>query len=360
MSNRQYFWLNANPKYWAFHETPTGLPEDYTIYNESGNKRFMFSCFTDANIGDIVVGYQGTPTGKIVAIYKITKAVRNPDDKEETVDFTKVIDIQNGVTKDELKQYDLSEIMPMRGVKGSLFPLKEDEYLRILKAIEDKNPDILKGYKEYGDFSLPERIEKLTPKDAEDYARRQGTLYMGWNIGIDRVFTKEQLASELQIHQIKEFTKSSRDESMFWFINYKDNNVGFDEKELTLWTSFIFTYDHPYTDEYTIYDFGFRRLMHVMKPLEDGTFQYLGPAEIAIGKKQEEKSPEKGKYRYLCPVYGLLRVQYDQLPAINKPLEPTEIIEEDGKTIVVCGNCGYRMIKAPRCPECGQLQLYKE
>ncbi len=41
---------------------------------------------------------------------------------------------------------------------------------------------------------------------------------------------------------------------------------------------------------------------------------------------------------------------------INDPLPPKDIIkEEDGTIHYICGNCGSKYQKAPRCPECGQL-----
>ena len=44
---------------------------------------------------------------------------------------------------------------------------------------------------------------------------------------------------------------------------------------------------------------------------------------------------------------------------INTPRKP-KIIKPDynHRMVVVCSNCGYEFIKAPRCPECGQLQDY--
>ena len=41
---------------------------------------------------------------------------------------------------------------------------------------------------------------------------------------------------------------------------------------------------------------------------------------------------------------------------INTPMEPkSKNTGEDGKIRYICGRCGYTYLKAPRCPECGQL-----
>jgi uncharacterized C2H2 Zn-finger protein len=41
---------------------------------------------------------------------------------------------------------------------------------------------------------------------------------------------------------------------------------------------------------------------------------------------------------------------------INKPMKPkNRIRKNDGTIIYLCGRCNNMFIKAPRCPECGQL-----
>lgn len=45
---------------------------------------------------------------------------------------------------------------------------------------------------------------------------------------------------------------------------------------------------------------------------------------------------------------------------INVPLKPLGTHEVNGVVTVVCGNCENELIKAERCPECGQLILYEQ
>ena len=82
---RQYFWLNANPYQWSFHKTVVGEPEDYSIYNEKGNKRFSFKCFKEARVGDIIIGYQSHTSKKILAIYKVAREVVDPTNLDECI-----------------------------------------------------------------------------------------------------------------------------------------------------------------------------------------------------------------------------------------------------------------------------------
>lgn len=40
-----YWWLNANPKIWSFADIDVGEEQNYTMYNENGNKRRIFKIF---------------------------------------------------------------------------------------------------------------------------------------------------------------------------------------------------------------------------------------------------------------------------------------------------------------------------
>lgn len=48
-----YWWLNANPKIWSFSDIEVGEEQNYTMYNDNGNKRRIFQNFLDAREGDI-------------------------------------------------------------------------------------------------------------------------------------------------------------------------------------------------------------------------------------------------------------------------------------------------------------------
>ena len=40
--DHHYWWLNANPKIWSFSGIAVGEVQDYTLYNDNGNKRRIF------------------------------------------------------------------------------------------------------------------------------------------------------------------------------------------------------------------------------------------------------------------------------------------------------------------------------
>ena len=71
-----YWWLTANPKIWSFADIKIGEEQNYTLYNENGNKRRVFQNFLDAKVGDTVIGYEANPVKKVVAIGRITHLLR--------------------------------------------------------------------------------------------------------------------------------------------------------------------------------------------------------------------------------------------------------------------------------------------
>lgn len=44
-SGMHYWFLNANPKMWSMSSMPVGEVQDYTLYNDNGNKRRIFQNF---------------------------------------------------------------------------------------------------------------------------------------------------------------------------------------------------------------------------------------------------------------------------------------------------------------------------
>lgn len=69
---KSYWWLNANPKIWSFSDIAVGEAQDFTLYNEDGNKRRIFQNFLDAKVGDMVIGYESNPVKQVVAIARVS------------------------------------------------------------------------------------------------------------------------------------------------------------------------------------------------------------------------------------------------------------------------------------------------
>lgn len=69
---QQYWFLNANSKMWSMSSMPVGEVQDYTLFNDNGNKRRIFRNFIDAKAGDMVIGYEATPVKQIVAVFRVS------------------------------------------------------------------------------------------------------------------------------------------------------------------------------------------------------------------------------------------------------------------------------------------------
>lgn len=297
--SRHYYWLNANPKYWSVHHTPVGTAEDYTVYNDSGNKRFIFRCFTEAAVDDIVIAYQSNPNALILGVYKVTKAVENPDDPNAALFVTKIIDIPNAVTKKELVENGLGDIMPIRGSQGSLFPLEYDEYCGIIEVIEKKNPDLLPMGK--NGMSLQRQLEKVSFEQAIQYSKKQGTYYLGRKIKEDKPLTKKEIKKLLNISKIDVLAYSKRDNTQVFFDLVDNNKFYWINKE-----KFEFILEVKDSDNMTPpfnlrWDFGIDRYIFVVYEQDNKEkYEFLGIAELDITEVEEGK---KGKDPFAFAVH---------------------------------------------------------
>ena len=133
---RGYWWLTANPKIWSFADIKIGEEQNYTLYNENGNKRRIFQNFLDAEVGDIVIGYESNPVKKIVALARITQA-----NDGESIYFEKTEGLVAPIEYQVLK--DSSELEKMEFFvqpNGSLFKLTKGEFDFIMDIVREENP----------------------------------------------------------------------------------------------------------------------------------------------------------------------------------------------------------------------------
>lgn len=134
-----FWWLNANPKIWSISDHNEGQLQAYTTHNEKGNKRRIYKHFEAAKPGDLIIGYESTPSKQIKAIYEITKGIHN-EDNEEKIEFELIEKLEIPVHWNELKNNAaLQQCDVFINNQGSLFKLKEDEYDIIKDIIDNKN-----------------------------------------------------------------------------------------------------------------------------------------------------------------------------------------------------------------------------
>lgn len=133
---QQYWFLNANPKMWSMSSMPVGEVQNYTLFNDNGNKRRIFQNFLDAKAGDMVIGYESTPVKQIVAIFRV-----NAEQDGERIYFEKLEGLSSPIDFATLKACpELEKMEYFSIIQGSLFKLTKDEYEFIIDLIREENP----------------------------------------------------------------------------------------------------------------------------------------------------------------------------------------------------------------------------
>lgn len=134
-----FWWLNANPKIWSISNHTEGQRQTYTTHNEKGNKRRIYKYFEEAKPGDLIIGYESTPTKQIKAIYEVTKGIHTTENGEE-IEFELVEKLEIPVHWNDLKNNAaLQNCEVFINNQGSLFRLAEEEYDIIREIIDNKN-----------------------------------------------------------------------------------------------------------------------------------------------------------------------------------------------------------------------------
>jgi 5-methylcytosine-specific restriction protein B len=134
-----FWWLNANPKIWSISNHTEGQRQTYTTHNEKGNKRRIYKYFEAAKEGDLIIGYESTPTKQIKAIYEVTKGIHITANGEE-IEFELVEKLEIPVHWNDLKNNAaLQHCEVFINNQGSLFKLTEEEYDIIREIIDNKN-----------------------------------------------------------------------------------------------------------------------------------------------------------------------------------------------------------------------------
>ena len=199
-----FWWLNANPKIWSISNNKEGELQTYTTHNEKGNKRRIYKYFEQAKPGDIIIGYESTPTKQIKAIYEVTKGIHNTD-KGEEIEFELVEKLEIPVSWNELKNNPaLQNCEVFINNQGSLFKITEEEYDIIREVIDNKNiisekllqHSNIKKYKFSEDADKPFISEEQFLKSVSLLKRKKNIILQG-PPGVGKTFIARKLAYEI-------------------------------------------------------------------------------------------------------------------------------------------------------------------
>ena len=199
-----FWWLNANPKIWSISSHQEGQLQTYTTHNEKGNKRRIYKYFEAAKPGDLIIGYESTPTKQIKAIYEITKGIHTTEE-EEVIEFALAEKLEIPVHWNDLKNNPvLRNCEVFINNQGSLFRLTEDEYDIIREIIDTKNIIAekllqsinIKKYKFTEDADKP-FISETDFLQTVALLRRKKNIILQGPPGVGKTFIARKLAYEI-------------------------------------------------------------------------------------------------------------------------------------------------------------------
>lgn len=192
-TDKQYWWLVANPRIWSLSNLNVGEEQAYRLYNDEGHKRRIFQHFLNAKEGDVVVGYESSPTQQIVALLVVSKA-----NDGKTIIFKKSETLPEPISFSILRSTPGMENMEyMKNQQGSFFKLTADEYDIIMELIRGENPSSKKEKKEAYDKSKFLDDVFVTYKEydqLESLLLRKKNLILQGAPGVGKTFAAKRLA----------------------------------------------------------------------------------------------------------------------------------------------------------------------
>lgn len=209
----RYWWLNANPKIWSFSNLQTSHVQEYTLFNENGNKRRVFQNFLDARAGDLVIGYESNPVKQVVALAKVSAA---NDGKK--ICFEKTESLVNPIDYRTLKECpELEQMEFFQNPNGTFFKLTKDEYEFIMDMIREENPLTSKDMNT--SYTKKDFLSEVYMSENQ-YDRLSGVLLNKMNLilqgapGVGKTFTAKRLAYSLM---------GEKDDSRIEFVQFHQN-----------------------------------------------------------------------------------------------------------------------------------------
>ena len=199
-----YWWLNANPNQWKISDFAEGERQTYTSRNEKGNKRRIYRYFEEVQSGDVLIGYESSPTKQIKGVFEITKPLHQAE-KGEVIEFEIIEKLEVPIFWSELQNNPaLENCEPFINNQGSLFRLTEDEFDIIREIIDSKNiaqesrlnsPEVT-PYSFAGDADKPFILEEDFHQAVELLRRKKNIILQGAP-GVGKTFIARKIAYEL-------------------------------------------------------------------------------------------------------------------------------------------------------------------
>lgn len=231
--NVNYWWLVANPRIWSVSSLKIGEEESYTFYNDKGNRRRIYKHFLSAKKGDIVIGYDSSPTKQVLGLLEISDVV-----KDDALYFTKTKDLPPVDLETLRSTPELANMEYMRDNQGSFYKVTPEEFNVIMRLAYGEPQATPTGKKEKyskDDFLKEVFISKDDFNSLENLLLRKKNLILQGAPGVGKTFAAKRLAyammgekDEDRVMQVQFHQNYSYED---FVMGYKPNeNGGFDLK----------------------------------------------------------------------------------------------------------------------------------
>ena len=212
--NCNYWWLCANPSVWGISEWPVGEQQDYTLFNDNGNKRKIFRNLLDAKAGDKVICYETNPSKQILALAIVAK-----ENDGERIWFEKVEALTTPIPYAVIKENsELSNMEFLVNPHGCFFKLTKDEYDVIMDLIRESNKvanqsSSLEPYTREN-FLDEVFVSEKELSDLENLLKNKKNIILQGAPGVGKTFCARRLAYEIM---------GEKDESRVSLIQFHQN-----------------------------------------------------------------------------------------------------------------------------------------
>lgn len=133
-----YWWMNTNPADWRVREYPVGYDDTERTHNDFHKPRSVYGNFKAAAPGDLMIGYETSPTKLVLAVYKVTKGIHQDPKDGECIGFKIERFVNKPISWGDVKVHPvlMHSKMVRTSNRGTLYSLTSEEYHAIVNLTE--------------------------------------------------------------------------------------------------------------------------------------------------------------------------------------------------------------------------------